>query len=69
MSPVGDAWFLKGGGGMRKKLVVLGVVTSLIGSGVVIGAMVPAGRAWRGDLSDRLRGRHRGDGPRCFAAT
>jgi hypothetical protein len=27
---------------MRKKLVVLGVVTSLIGSGVVIGAMVPA---------------------------
>jgi hypothetical protein len=27
---------------MRKKLVVLGVVTSLVGSGIVIGAMIPA---------------------------
>jgi hypothetical protein len=43
MSPHGDTGVPKeGGGGMRKKLVVLGVVTSLIGSGVVIGAMVPA---------------------------
>jgi hypothetical protein len=60
MSPHGDTGVPKEGGeSMRKKLVVLGVVTSLIGTGVVIGAMVPAASQQPGTsftLCDRNRG-------------
>ncbi len=49
---------------MRKKLFVLGVVTSLIGSGVVIGAMVPAASQQPGTtftVCDRNRGGYNKD--------
>jgi hypothetical protein len=36
---------------MRKRLIVLGVVTSLIGSGVVIGAMIPASSQEGGNIT------------------
>ena len=49
---------------MRKKFVVLGVVTALIGSSVVIGAMVPAASQQQGTtftVCDRNRGGYNKD--------
>jgi hypothetical protein len=59
---------------MRKKLVVLGVVTALIGSGVVLGAMVPAASQQPGTtftVCDRNRGGYNKDvdlGKKGFSA-
>jgi hypothetical protein len=59
---------------MRKKLVLLGVVTSLIGSGVVIGAIVPAASQQPGTrftVCDRNRGGYSKDvdlGKKGFSA-